>query len=171
MNNIIEKLDSYQIITNLLPGAFFGVFLRFFFELSLPTENIGEEILIYYFMGLVINRLGSLVVKPILEKLKFINEATYCDYLKAVSQDKELNILSQTNNYFRSILTSLLLLPIIGAMKELIINVNWISMNWKGCLIGVFIGIFLFAFRKQTCFVKGRIEAINNLKSETLTKT
>ena len=33
MNNIIEKLGSYQIMTNLLPGAFFGVGLSFFYEL------------------------------------------------------------------------------------------------------------------------------------------
>ena len=54
MNNVIEKLGSYQIMTNLLPGAFFGMALRFFFELSLPTENIGEEILVYYFIVILV---------------------------------------------------------------------------------------------------------------------
>lgn len=162
MNNVIEKLGSYEIMTNLLPGAFLGIALRFFFELSLPTENIGEEILIYYFMGFIINRIGSLIVKPILEKMKFIQEAPYPDYLKAVKVDAKLDILSETNNYFRSTLTCCILLPIVGLMQMLIENVSWINRDWKGCVIVFLIVLFLFSYRKQTNIVKRRTEAINN---------
>ncbi len=162
MNNVIEKLGSYQIMTNLLPGAFFGIALRFFFELSLPTENIGEEILVYYFIGFAINRIGSLIVKPILEKMKFIQEAPYPDYLKAVKVDAKLDILSETNNYFRSSLTCFVLLPIVALMHMLIANVSWIEKCWKGCVIAFLIVLFLFSYRKQTDIVKRRTEAINN---------
>ncbi len=161
MSNIIEKLDSYQIMTNLLPGAFLGIALRFFFKLSLSTENIGEEILAYYFMGLVINRIGSLLVKPILAKTKIIQEIPYSDYLKAVKVDAKLDILSETNNFFRSILTCFLLLPIVGLIRMLIENLDWIEKCWKGCIIVFLIGIFLFAYRKQTDIVKKRAEIIN----------
>ena len=162
MNNVIEKLGSYQIVTNLFPGAFFGMALKFFFELSLPTENIGEEILVYYFMGFVINRIGSLIIKPILEKMKFIQEAPYPDYLKAVKVDAKLDILSETNNYFRSTLTCFVLLPIVCLMRMLIENVSWINNGWKGCAIAFLIVLFLFAYRKQTNIVKKRTEAINS---------
>ncbi|MBQ3513630.1 MAG: hypothetical protein IJA32_07515 [Lachnospiraceae bacterium] len=167
MNNVIEKLDSYQIMTNLLPGAFFGMALRFFFELSLPTGNIGEEILVYYFMGFVINRIGSLIVKPILEKMKFIQEAPYTDYLKAVKVDTKLDILSETNNYFRSTLTCFVLLPIVGIMRMLIENVSWIGSCWKNLAIVFLIVLFLFSYRKQTDIVKRRTGAINNQQKVT----
>ncbi len=170
MSNIIEKLDSYQIMTNLLPGAFFGIVLRFLFELSLPMENIGEEILVYYFMGLVINRIGSLIVKPILKKAKFIQEISYSNYLKAVKVDVKLDILSETNNYFRSILTCFLLLPIVGLIKILTENVEWVSKSWKSCIIVVLIIVFLFAYKKQTDFVKKRAEAINAQQEEITEK-
>lgn len=162
MNNVIEKLGSYQIMTNLLPGAFFVIALRFFFELALPTENIGEEILVYYFIGFVINRIGSLIVKPILEKMKFIQEAPYPDYLKAVKVDAKLDILSETNNYFRSTLTCFILLPIVGLMRMLIANISWIDRGWKGFAMAFLIVLFLFSYRKQTDIVKRRTEAINN---------
>ncbi|WP_066715146.1 hypothetical protein [Clostridium sp. Marseille-P299] len=162
MNNVIEKLGSYQIMTNLLPGAFFGMALRFLFELSLPTENIGEEILVFYFMGFVINRIGSLIINPILEKMKFIQEAPYPDYLKAVKVDAKLDILSETNNYFRSTLTCFVLLPIVGLMHSLITNVSWVEKCWSGCAIMFFIVLFLFSYRKQTDIVRRRTEAINN---------
>lgn len=167
MSNIIEKLDSYQIMTNLLPGAFFGIMLRYLLELVLPTQNIGEEILAYYFMGLVINRIGSLIVVPILKKVKFIRESPYSDYLKAVKIDSKLDILSETNNYFRSVLTCFLLLPIVKLMRILIVNVNWIEKCWKGCAMVFLIVLFLFAYRKQTDFVKKRVEAINTQQTET----
>ena len=49
MNNFIEKLGSYQIITNLLPGVFFGMALRLLLGIVVPMENIGEEIgLLFY---------------------------------------------------------------------------------------------------------------------------
>ena len=71
MNNFIEKLGTYQIMTNLLPGVFFGTSLKLLLGITLPIENIGEEIIVYYFMGFVINRISSLIVKPILKKCKF----------------------------------------------------------------------------------------------------
>lgn len=162
MNNVIEKLGSYQIVTNLLPGAFFGLALKFFFELSLPTENIGEEILVYYFIGFIINRIGSLIVKPILEKMKFIQEAPYPDYLKAVKVDAKLDILSETNNYFRSTLTCFIFLPIAGLMRMLIVNISWIDKGWKIFAMAFLIVLFLFSYRKQTDIVKRRTEAINS---------
>lgn len=162
MTSVIEKLDSYQIMTNLLPGAFFGIALRYFFELSLPIENIGEEILIYYFMGFVINRIGSLIVKPVLEKTRFIKGAPYPDYLKAAKVDAKLDTLSETNNYFRSTLTCFILLPFVGGMQVLIQNVSWIEKCWKGCLISFLIVLFLFAYRKQTDIVRRRTEAKNS---------
>lgn len=167
MIDIIKKLDSYQIMTNFLPGAFFGMILRYFFELPIPMENIVEEILVYYFIGFVINRIGSLIVKPILMTIKFIKETPYANYLKAVKADVKLDILSETNNYFRSVLTCFLLLPIVRLMQVLIENVRWIEKSWKGGAIVFLIVLFMFAYRKQTNIVKERAELINEQQNTT----
>ena len=58
MSNFVEKLGSYQIMTNLLPGIFFGIVLKLLLGITLPIQNIGEEIMVYYFMGLIINRIS-----------------------------------------------------------------------------------------------------------------
>lgn len=47
MSSIIEKLDSYEIMTNLLPGAFFGITLKFFLKLWIPVQNIGGRDRLY----------------------------------------------------------------------------------------------------------------------------
>lgn len=46
MSNFIEKLGSYQIVTNLLPGVFFGMALKLLLGITIPLENIGEEIIV-----------------------------------------------------------------------------------------------------------------------------
>ena len=131
MNNFIEKLGSYQIITNLLPGVFFGMALRLLLGITVPMGNMGEEIMVYYFMGLIINRISSLIVKPILKRCRFIHEVPYFDYAKAAKVDSKIDVLSEANNYFRALLTSSLLLIVIQAIRLSIWKIEWISSNWK----------------------------------------
>ena len=45
MSDILGKLSSYQILTNLLPGAFFVWMLGFLFDIDVSTENVVENIL------------------------------------------------------------------------------------------------------------------------------
>lgn len=161
MSGILEKLGSYQILTNLLPGAFFGLTLKFFWGLTFPTENIGEDIGAYYFMGLIINRIGSLVVEPVMKRLRFIAYASYPDFTKATKADSKIDTLSEMNNYIRSLLTCVLLLPAIRILQVLSLKWTWLSMNWEWGVIVLLLVLFLFAYRKQTYYVCKRVETVN----------
>jgi hypothetical protein len=161
MSSILEKLGSYQILTNLLPGAFFGLALKFLFGLSLPTVNIGEDIAVYYFVGLIINRIGSLTVEPILKKLRFIKYVPYSEFAKAVKADSKIDTLSEMNNYIRALLTSVLLLPLMWVLYILSIRWIWLSLNWKWCAIAFCILVFLFSYKKQANYVSKRVHAVN----------
>lgn len=166
MSGILEKLGSYQILTNLLPGAFFGLTLKFFFGLTLPTKNVGEDILVYYFMGLIINRIGSLVVEPILKKLRFIKYAPYPDFAKAAKADSKIDTLSEMNNYTRSLLTCVLLLPVMWILQALSKKWTWFSLYWEWGAIALLFVLFLFAYRKQTDYVRKRVEGVNGNKAK-----
>lgn len=171
MSGILEKLGSYQILTNLLPGAFFGLTLKFFLGLTLPTQNIGEDIVVYYFMGLIINRIGSLAVEPILKRLRFIKYAPYPDFAKASKADSKIDTLSEMNNYTRSLLTCIMLLPVIRILQSLSLKWTWFSLNWEWGAIALFVVLFLLAYRKQTDYVRKRVEAVNSHKAkENVTK-
>ncbi|MEN6463053.1 MAG: hypothetical protein ABFC94_17005 [Syntrophomonas sp.] len=167
MSSILEKLGSYQILTNLLPGAFFVLALKFFFGLILPT-NVAEDIAVYYFMGLIINRIGSLVVEPILKKFHFTQYASYPDFVKAAKADTKVDTLSEMNNYTRSLLTCVLLLPVMRILQAWSLKWTWFSLNWKWCLIALLIVLFLFSYRKQTDYVRKRVEAVNSHKDEEI---
>ena len=44
MDKIIEKIDSYNIFTNIVPGYVFLIFNLYYFQIS--CLNIGEKIII-----------------------------------------------------------------------------------------------------------------------------
>lgn len=159
MSSIIEKLGSYQIFTNLFPGAFFGLGLRFFLYLEFPTKNVGEDLIIYYLMGLIISRIGSLVVEPLLRRIRFLEFASYNDFVSASKIDVKIDTLSEINNYMRSLLTSAILFPIIGGLQKLTQKCPWFSCSWKWVLLILILIIFLFSYKKQTNYVRKRVEA------------
>ena len=130
-------------------------------------ENIGEEIMVYYFMGLIINRMSSLVVKPILKRCKFIYETPYSDYTKAVKIDSKIDTLSETNNFFRALLTSCILLILIAILQISVCKIKWFSSNWKWLFLIFLLLLFLFAYRKQTKYICKRTEAVNTFKDES----
>ena len=167
MNNFLEKLGSYHIFTNIIPGAFFALALKYLFGVQLSTGGV-EDILIYYFVGLLIGRIGSLIVVRVLRKKVtirgkeycFIRYAPYPDYLKAVKLDNKIDVLSETNDCFRNLLTaSLLLIPFVHFYSQFIQPVP-LYTSWRCIAILLLIALFAFAFREQANHIRRRVEIV-----------
>lgn len=167
MNGVIEKLGSYQLLTNLLPGAFFTIAMKYFWGTSLPTNNMVEEILVYYFVGLVLSRIGSLTIEPLLKKFKVIHYTAYPSYVKAAKADQKIDTLSEMNNYLRSLVTCVILLPLMKAFQVMALDWAWFSLGWRWILLAVLILIFILSYRKQSSFVRSRIDIVNKLADES----
>lgn len=117
-----------------------------------------ENVIICYFIGMVNSRLGSLILYPILKKTKFIQEAEYPDFVAAEKKDSKVTILSDINNVFRSFANVMLLLLCSLGIKNIDCISNYVeaNINWIA-LISLFV-LFLFSVRKQTSFVRKRVE-------------
>lgn len=159
LTKLIEKLSSYQVLNYLIPGSVFCVLLKHLVGYDIIHFSMVENVIMCYFVGMVNSRLGSLILYPILKKTKFIKEAEYPDFVTAEKKDSKITVLSDINNVFRSFANVMLLLLCALGIKNidcisnfLIGNINWIA------IISLFI-IFLFSVRKQTKFVRNRIEA------------
>ena len=162
MSSFLEKLGSYHILTNLLPGAFFMLTSRGFFGIGLPTANVAEDIVVFYFVGLIINRIGSLIVEPALKRCSFVKFAPHADYIKAVSIDSKIDVLSETNILLRTLLTCVILLPIIKLADIMYSKFPIIMQNFSWVIIILLIALFLFAFKKQSDYIRKRVEAVNS---------
>ena len=99
-----------------------------------------------------------------MKKIKIINEADHKEFILAEKMDAKLTVLSDMNNSFRSIANAMLILLLAYILKHISIietfvqdNINWIS------IVSLLI-LFVLSYRKQTEYVKERVDVNTNAK-------
>lgn len=120
MKDLLDKLSSYNIFNHLFPGIVFVAIIEKATEYSFLQDNIVIGVFVYYFIGLVISRFGSLVLEPILKFTKFVRFADYSDFLAASKEGPKMELLSEVSNMYRtisSLLISIVFLKLYECMK------------------------------------------------------
>ncbi|UOY05775.1 hypothetical protein L0P88_17770 [Muricauda sp. SCSIO 64092] len=163
MKELFEKISSYNIFNYLLPGVIFGFWIskEAGFEID---GDILTKAFIYYFLGLVVSRFGSLVIEPFLKWVKIAKFESYKDHIKASKKDDKIDLLSEVNNMYRTIIG---LISLIGLIKIYL----WIEMKFT-CLVNwripitliVLLLMFTLSYRKQTGYISKRIKSNLNGK-------
>jgi hypothetical protein len=164
LKDLISKLSSYNLFTNLLPGILFVVLLKEFTSFNLIFDPVFLGLFLYYFIGIVINRIGSLVVEPILIKTKFLTFIDYPKFVKASKIDEKIEILSENNNMCRPLVSLCVLLLLTIRYEWLMSKCTFVDTHSNVILIVSLFFIFLFSYRKQTKYVVKRCNA--NLDKE-----
>lgn len=157
MNELLSKLSSYNIFNYLLPGAVFSI-LAERIALLKPPDQIVEQLVWYYFLGMVISRLGSIVVEPILKRVNFVTYSDYNDYLTACKSDQNLETMVEVSNTYRTIATAFFAL-LVGVLY--VSAAKWIGVEavLQGKIaIGLLLALFLLSFRKQVGFIVRRVK-------------
>ena len=97
-----------------------------------------------------------------MKKIKFVTFRDYKLFIKASQKDTKLDILVETNNKFRVLLTMVLLIILSKAFYSFNLNCLNFSANTQQYLLLILIAlIYLFAYRKQTNYITKRIDANN----------
>ena len=158
MKDLLDKLSSYNLFNYLLPGTIFAASAETISSYRFDHDNIVVQLFIYYFIGLVISRFGSLVVEPVLKKTAFVRFAPYKDFVRACGSDSKIELLSEQNNMFRTLCTLFLALPVFKLL-DVIVQRSGLS-HGAAVLVGfgMLCVLFAFAYRKQTQFVRDRVE-------------
>lgn len=160
MGKFIEKLDEYNIFNYLLPGVIFTYLLKYYVEIDIFQENIIEMLFIYYFVGSIISRIGSIIVEPILIKCKFIQYASYEAYNKACEEDKKISQFLVANNMYRTFFSGGIVLLVVKIFKEMIEKFNLSIGCINTILIILVMVLYLFSYRKQTSFIFKKVNRI-----------
>lgn len=160
MKDLLDKLSSYNIFNYLLPGIVFVVLAKALTTFQLVQQDIILGVFLYYFIGLVISRLGSIAIEPLLKWSRIVDFAPYADFVLASKEDKTLDVLSEANNMYRtfcSLFASLILLKIYERISiSFPILGQWSS---EFLIVGLLV-LFCFSFRKQTRYITKRIQCI-----------
>jgi len=122
-----------------------------------------EGAFLYYFIGLVINRIGSLIIGPILVKLNFVVFTTSDNYYTALKKDAKIDVLSETNNMFRSICAVFFVLILFVLSEFIRLHINWDNAVTRIIVLSMIFVLLIFSYKKQTKLIGRRVEA--NLKN------
>lgn len=164
MKDFMDKLSSYNLFNYLLPGVLFGVFAERLTSHHIIQDDVIITLFMCYFIGMCVSRIGSLIIEPILKATSFLRFAPYHEFVKASQKDAKLEILSEANNTYRTLLSlfvSLLLLMLFdGAMRLLKVPQHASTM----ILCVLLALLFAWSYRKQTAYITNRIKAL--LKEE-----
>jgi len=159
MNDFLSKLSSYNLFNYLLPGILFAVLAKQITHYSFLQSEIVIGVFLYYFIGMVVSRLGSLVIEPVLKWTTFVKFAPYKDFVAASKKDAKIEILSEANNTYRTLCALFMSLLLLKAYEKL--EERWAALQRRGGIVLAFLLLimFLFAYRKQTRYITDRIEA------------
>lgn len=159
MESFLTKLSSYNLFNYLLPGIIFVILLDTLTDYSLIQSDLILGAFMYYFIGLVISRIGSIIVERILIKIGFLKFSPYADYVAASKMDESIELLSEANNTYRTLSAMFLLLLILMVYEKaekLLLIPRTASVV---ALLGILVFLFLYSYRKQTTYITKRIEA------------
>ena len=162
MEKLLEKIDSYNIFTNVIPGFLFLIFNTYYFNFH--GLSIGEQIIVAYFVGQTLNRIGSIVTGKIL--LLFTKEKgeTYDKYIKANKNDEMISTLLTERNTFRTLCT-LFVICIIEIGLSKVINIYNFSKEIITLLVLILlIVIYAISFCKHNKYVANRIRISSKIK-------
>lgn len=157
MKDIIEKLSSYNIFNYLLPGILFMALGDQLTSFSLIQNNLFVGMFLFYFVGMIISRIGSLTVEPFLKCIGFVRFSSYNDYVEASKSDPKLELFSEQNNVYRTLCSLsilLILLKIYDKNKDLL---PWNTDTSFLILMAGILVLFLFSYRKQTKYIVHRV--------------
>lgn len=158
MSDLINKLTPYNLFNNLLPGMVFSFLATQMTQYNFIHEDIVVGMFIYYFIGMVISRIGSHVLEALLKWSSFVRHADYKDFVKASNLDEKIDILSEQNNTYRSLASVFLSLFILKGYAS-ISGLCPILQRYDYVILCIFLFLmFLFAYRKQTNYIVKRID-------------
>src|SRR6185437_15825490 len=123
MSELLSKVSSYHLFNYLLPGCLFAIIASKFTGHEFIQQNVVLGLFLYYFYGLVISRIGSLVLEPVLKSLHFLRFAEYGDFVAACKEDPHIAVLSETNNMYRTL--SSLLVVLVLAWASPLVEARW----------------------------------------------
>ncbi len=170
MDKLIEKLSSYHIFNFIIPGAVYCLLCQKLYGITLRNDHIIQDVVLFYFIGLIISRIGSLLIEPFLKKVCSQNYCSYNDYIDGSQEDSKIELLSEVNNTFRTMIA----LGIVSLVTDIIVRFSskfsFISAYYSIIIAVLFVALFTASYIKQTKMVSQRVNRAVEKKNEQRVK-
>ena len=165
IEKMVERISAYEFLNNIAPGVVYVVLVDRFTSFHVQTGNIWTDLVIIYFIGLVIGRIGSLVIGRILERAVKSDFVQHSEYIIAEKKDSSVRELSTICNMYRtyaSVALCLFFTLLLNDIWPCIKGVVWVKQLLLLCACLILMIIFLMVSVKQTRYVADSVKTINN---------
>lgn len=160
MEKVLDKISEYGIINNIFPGAVFVYALDLLFKIKIQTDDFLIMIFVYYFVGVILSRVGSIVVEPVLKKFKLLNRADYKEFVAAEKKDEKIQILLGFGNMYRTLIAAIIMLVVTKGVNELVSICPRLKVAAVVCGVICLLILLIISYRKQTDYIRKRVECL-----------
>ena len=158
MEEFFKSISKYNVANYLIPGVVTVVLLRATNSFNLIQDELLLGLFLYYLVGLLISRIGSLLIEPVLKGLKVIEYTPYNDFILASKKDSTIILLSENNSSYRTYIASMFVVLIAIPVAWVIDRFSLPNIFVSALTLAITIILLAFAYRKQTIYIKKRVE-------------
>lgn len=166
MKELLDKLSSYNIFNNLFPGIVFVIITEKITNFNLIIDNNVLGVFVYYFYGLIISRIGSIIIEPILIKFNLVSYCKYSEFIKGSKIDAKIDLFSEINNMYRTIISLLFCVLFLFVLQHVGDKFNSIYKFIPASSVLFLIILFMLSYRKQSNYINHRVNAANASTNE-----
>ncbi len=158
---MFDKLDAYNLVANLVPGAALIYALNFYGFPTPDPSQIGAFVLVSFVAGVLTNRLGSILIDPILRnpKIKFLHAKNYNAFITSEKDDPKLDTIVANAGLYRTFVTCGIIFISLILFDLIIQQINLDDRYLFLMFIVVGIIISALALRKEDDYIHQRIAA------------
>ena len=165
MDKLIDKISNYHLFNNLIPGYLFLIISSYILEKNIISSNLLFTTVLAYFIGIIISRISSLIIEPLIIKIRKVEKKDYSEYVCAANKDDKIEIFNQDCNMYRSLCT-LMIIEIILKICDAFNFIKFFKNDYMQIII-LFCLAFMFAmsYVKQIKYICSRISVVNQKKN------
>lgn len=157
MEKLIDKISSYNIFNYLFPGVVYCLFTQHFFGFGIYKDNVVLGVFLYYFVGLTISRIGSIFIGPLVSKIARVRFSVYSDFIKASQKDPKIEMLSEVNNMYRTVVSMLLCFIVTAMVVDVLEVFPALAKYGEYVAPASLLFLFVLSYKKQTEFIRKRV--------------
>ena len=155
LEKLISVLGTYNILNYLFPGVVFSFLMKIFFSIDLFMGDSIVSLFIFYFYGMTISRIGSLIIEPLFKYFYIVKFTSYGEFIQASKKDSTISILSETNNTYRTVVSLFFILLVYKICRSM--SYDFTSSIGSFITILGFLILYTYSYRKQSIYIQKRV--------------
>jgi hypothetical protein len=158
---MLNNLTAYDILNALVPGSLVAFAITSSTVFNLFSDQQAVSLVLLFGYGLVMSRIGSVLMEPIFLKIGIIARPnSYEEFIEAAKTDSRIDRLVEVSNMHRTICASTLTFMGIFVWCYFLEKTNTSFWSLFLAALAVLI-LFTFSWRKQEMFIVKRINQAN----------